>query len=211
MNPLQKDEKRPNGPAKTLVVGLLGGVASGKSAVARLFREAGAVVLDADAWARRELEKPETRAALEARLGPGLVGPGGKVDRKALAELVFRSPRARRILEELIHPPVLARLRARLAELRRRPGTLVVLDVPLLLETGLDALCDHLVFLETSPQERERRARARGWPPGERERREKTQLPLETKRARADYILNNSGSLDETRKQVLDLLESWRA
>ncbi len=191
-----------------MVLGLLGGVASGKSAVAGLFEEAGARVLDADKMAQSVLDQPEVAAQVEEKLGPGLLGPQGKIDRKALAQKVFRSEGARKALEALIHPKVLAWIEEELARLRKGPN-LVVLDVPLLLETGLDGECDALVFVETPEEAREKRAHLRGWPPGERKRREKTQLPLETKRNKADYILNNSGSLDETRKQVLDLLGRW--
>ncbi len=201
---------RGKGPGKALVLGLLGGVASGKSAVARLFQEAGAQVLDADSLAQAVLDLPEIVARVEEELGPGLVGPEGRLDRKALAQKVFRSEKARRFLEGLVHPRVLARIGEELSRLREGPN-LVVLDVPLLLETGLERECDFLVFVETPEQEREKRARLRGWAPGERLRREKTQLPLETKRSKADYILNNSGSLDETRKQVLDLIGGWKA
>ncbi|HHI68300.1 MAG TPA: dephospho-CoA kinase, partial [Planctomycetes bacterium] len=193
---------------KALVLGLLGGVASGKSAVARLFQEAGAHVLDADKMAQSVLDQPEVAAQVEEKLGPGLLDPQGRIDRKALAQKVFRSEKARRSLEALVHPKVLAWIEEGLSRLRKAPN-LVVLDVPLLLETGLDGECDILVFVETPEGAREKRALLRGWPPGERRRREKTQLPLETKRAKADYILNNSGSLDETRKQVLDLIGRW--
>ena len=207
-------EKGPDGapespPGKALVIGLLGGVASGKSAVAGLFRERGALVLNADEMAREVLDLPGMVELVETRLGPGLVGADGKLDRKALADKVFRSKKARSILESLVHPRVLAGIRDRLSRLREGPG-LVVLDVPLLLEAGLEEECDYLVFVESPETERERRALQRGWAPGERLRREKTQMSLETKRGKADYIVNNSGSLDETRKQVLDLLGSWR-
>ncbi len=197
-------------PSRALVIGLLGGVGSGKSTVARLFQEEGARVLDADQAAREVLERPEVARKVEELLGPGLLDPEGKIDRKVLADKVFRSEEARRTLESLVHPQVLAWLEGRLAELRREPG-IVILDVPLLLETGLDRECDHLVFLEVPEEERERRTLQRGWEPGERKRREKTQLPLETKRGRADYILLNSGTLEETRRQILDLLGCWRA
>ncbi len=205
-NPPSHPEETP--PRKALVVGLLGGVASGKSAVARLFEEAGAQVLDADGMARALLEQGEIARAVEKDLGPGLLGPDGKIDRKALADMVFRSEKARRILESLLHPLILDQIRKDLSRLRQGPS-LVVLDVPLLLETGLEEECDFLVFVDTPEKGREERALQRGWSPGERKGREKTQLPLETKRARADYILDNSGSLDETRKQVLDLLGKW--
>ncbi len=190
------------------MIGLLGGVASGKSAVARLFEEAGAHVLNADRMAQAILDQPEMVAQVEERLGPGLAGPEGRINRKLLAQKVFQSEEARRTLEALIHPLVLARIQEELTRLGKGPN-LVVLDVPLLLETGLERECDHLVFVETSEEERETRALHRGWSPGERARREKTQLPLEPKRTKSDYILNNSGSLDETRKQVLDLLGRW--
>jgi dephospho-CoA kinase len=179
------------------VIGVLGGIASGKSRVAALLAGPGGEVLDADRLAREALTSPEGVARLREDFGPEVIGPDGAPDRAALAERVFSDPEARRRLEDWTHPVVRASIRERLAEARARGALRVVLDVPLLLENdarhGLTALCDHLVFVDTPLEERDRRAvRDRHWKPGEVARREAAQLSLEEKRARADAVIDNS-------------------
>lgn len=193
------------GKTRALVLGLLGGVASGKSSIARLLQERGAVLLDADALCREELERPATAARVLAEFGPAAASPSGGLDRGALARRIFGDPEARRRLEALLHPPVLARLRRSLRRLRPRGG-LIVLDVPLLLESGLDQECDVCILVAVPARVRERRARLRGWPPGERARREKCQAGMKAKASRADYVLQNDGSLEESRVRLETLM-----
>lgn len=198
-------------PAPSTVIGLLGGIASGKSAVARLLAGERGVVIDADALAREELGSPEMRARLAASFGPGVLRPDGSPDREALARRVFASAADRARLEGWIHPRVRARIRAALAEARAAGRTPVVLDVPLLLENdaqhGLAGECDFLVFVEADARLRDRRAvERRGWSPGEVLRREGAQLPLAEKRARARHVIENEGDLDELAARVVRLL-----
>ena len=187
------------------IVGFLGGVGSGKSSAARALGKAlseadpGAPLrlLDADAEVGRILGDPETLKALEAAFGPGLRQPDGSLDRRALGARVFGDPAARSRLEALLHPPVRRALHQALQELeeasrRSGRGAWALLDVPLLLEGGLDALCDTLVHVETSAAERARRSRERhGWSTEEWEAREAAQRPVEEKRTAADAILSN--------------------
>jgi dephospho-CoA kinase len=191
---------------RTRVLGVLGGIASGKSEVARLLAGADGVVLDADRIAHAALESPELRAWLADRFGPALVA-GERVDRAALGALVFPDPAARAELEARVHPLVRATLREGVAAARARGVPWVVLDVPLLLENEaahhLPELCDALVFVDADAKVREERARARrGWAAPELARREALQLPLEAKRARADFVLANDGDLSELRAAV---------
>jgi dephospho-CoA kinase len=188
-----------------LVLGVLGGIASGKSAVARRLAGSEGVVLDADELARAALDEPSIRARVEAEFGL-THGPEG-FDRAALAKLVFSSPGARARLEGWIHPRVRARILEALAEAEQRGTPRVVLDVPLLLENdpqhGLVSRCHHLVFVDAPARDRDRRAiESRGWEPGEVARREAAQLPLSTKRARADLSVENSGTLEELNAAV---------
>lgn len=188
--------------SRTVVLGVLGGVASGKSAAARLLAGPAGVVLSADAAAHAALAEPEVVEAIRAAFGPGVIGADGAVDRPALAAVVFRDPEARRRLEGWIHPRVRATLRAALEAARVEGRPRVVLDVPLLLEHdaqhGLARACDHLVFIEVADAERERRAaRSRGWQPGEVLRREAAQLPLDQKRRRADVVVPNDGTPED--------------
>jgi dephospho-CoA kinase len=184
------------------VIGVLGGIASGKSAVARMLAGERGVVIDADALAREALESAEVVARIRAELGPELIGEDGRPDREAVARRVFGSPEARKRLEGWIHPLVRERIRAGLAEARSAGRSPAVLDVPLLLENdaqhGLAGLCDFLVFVDADPALRERRAvERRSWKPGEVARRERTQMPLAEKRAKARYVIENDAGLDE--------------
>lgn len=186
----------------TVVLGVLGGIASGKSYVARRLAGPAGVVVSADELAHQALAAPEVRSEVVRAFGGEVLGPDGAVDRRALAAVVFRDAAARRRLEGWIHPWVRARISRALEEARAEGRPRVVLDVPLLLEHdaqhGLARACDHLVFVEVDAAERERRAQAtRGWEPGELARREAAQLPLDEKRRRADVVVPNDGTLRE--------------
>jgi len=197
-----------SGTGAPLVVGVTGGIASGKSAIARLLEEAGFVRLDADAVARETTDLPEVRAALRQRFGelvPPLPHP---LDRAALAEVAFGDPAARADLDALTHPAIRARLLSGLAR-AREAGRSAVLDVPLLLEGGLVDACDAVIFVDTPDDARRARAAARGWAPAELARREAAQLPLPVKRSRATAILDNSSTLQHAAQQVERLLQAW--
>jgi dephospho-CoA kinase len=188
------------------VIGLLGGVASGKSFVARQLAAWGAGVLDADRAAHDVLREPATEEAARARWGERVFGPDGRIDRSKLAQVVFSPPpggtEERVYLEKLIHPGVGRRLgeeARRLAE----GGTLVaVLDAPLLLEAGWDNLCSGLWFVDAPRSVRVARALARGWTEEDFSAREGAQESLDSKRKRADVVVDNSGTPEETRAQL---------
>lgn len=204
----------PRPPARPSILGVLGGIASGKSAVARLLAGPDGLVLAADEFAHAALDSAEVRARVRARFGPGALRPDGSVDRAALARAVFEPERGAALRAELegwIHPLVRDRILARLEEARVTGVPRVVLDVPLLLENdaqhGLARLCDVLVFVDVPDDERDRRAqRERGWAPGEVFRREATQLPLADKARRAHHVLNNHRGLPELERAVQELL-----
>ncbi len=191
------------------VVGLLGGIASGKTLVARQLAEMGACVLDADKAGHDVLEAPDVKHAAIERWGTGIVQPDGRIDRRRLAEIVF-SPTGegvaeRAFLEHLTHPRIARRL---VDEAKRRACEgfrVAVLDAPLLLEAGWDNLCDILVFVEAPQPLRRARIQARGWSTKELADRESIQAPLDLKRRRADWVIDNSGSPDETRQQLVRL------
>ena len=198
-------------PSKPLCLGVMGGIASGKSTVGQLLAGPEGVILDADRLAREALESDAGRAFLRERFGPDSLGPDGKPDREALARKIFSEPEARADLEGWIHPRVRERIRAGLEGARTRGVRRVVLDVPLLLENneqhGLADLCDFLIFVDSNPDERDARARERrGWSEGEVARREAAQLPLEEKRERAHFVIRNRGSLEDLDAAVRDVL-----
>ena len=194
-----------------MIVGVLGGIGAGKSTVTRMLADLGAVTVDADAMAHEVLDLPEVRERIESLFGREVVGRGEKVDRKALSRRVFSNPEDLERLEGLIHPEVLRRIEKTAAEhLRKKEkGEILVLDVPLLAESPLIRLCDRIVFVESSPEARSRRVQGRGWEPGELERRESAQRSIAEKRRLADHVIDNSGSLDETRRQVEGLHALW--
>lgn len=202
---------------RPLVLGILGGIASGKSALARLLAGPDGVLIDADSIAHQELETPLVRAWIEANIGPGALTPSA-VDRAQVARSVFASPALRAELEALVHPAVRARLREELASARAQSRPRIVLDVPLLLENEaqheLTRECDALVFIDSDATVRAERAlRTRGWSNEEFARRQAAQLPLEIKRSRADVVIPNHGDWAQTAnfaREALNELERRR-
>lgn len=188
-----------------IVFGLVGGIASGKSAVADFFRDHGAVVLDADQVAHQVLRRPEIVDQLVARWGAA-VAPEGEPDRGRIAEIVFgpspTAPTDLQWLESLIHPRVHEELLRQLSENRSRGVRFAVLDVPLLLERGWQQHCDHVLFIDTPDAIRRSRAARRGWDDAELADREARQWPLDRKRAAADAVIDNSGSLAELHERL---------
>ena len=184
-----------------LMVGLTGGIGSGKSTVARLLADRGAVVVDADRIAREALE-PGTPglAAVVEEFGPGVLAADGSLDRAALAAIVFSDDSARRRLDALVHPLV----RRRSAELiaAAPPDAVVVNDVPLLVETGQAASYDLVLVVEADPETRLARLVGRGL--GERDARDRmaAQATDDERRAAADVVLDNSGTPQELAEQV---------
>lgn len=185
------------------VIGLLGGVGSGKSTVAALLARRGFVLLDADAESRATVGRPEVLEALVRRFGRGILDAQGGLDRARLAAAAFDDPRATADLNAIVHPRVRERLAA---ALDAAGGADVVLDVPLLLESPLAERVTRWVFVEAPETARDARVAGRGWPPGERARREARQADLDVKRARARHVLENRGSLEHLEAQVDALL-----
>jgi dephospho-CoA kinase len=188
------------------IIGILGGVASGKSTVARQFARLGAGVLDADQAGHRALRLPQVEAAIRQRWGEAVFGPDGHIDRERLAQIVFAAgPEAqanRKYLEQLTHPEI-SRLLKQQAEALAAAGTVVaVLDAALLREAGWDAQCEKIVFVEAPREVRLARAAARGWREEDFAAREGAQGSLDQKRADADVVIDNSGSPERTQAQV---------
>jgi dephospho-CoA kinase len=186
------------------IIGLLGGVASGKSFVARQFESLGAGVLDADRAAHEVLRMPEIEAAAQERWGPEVLDCRGRIDRSRLARIVFgpRGATEREYLEKLTHPRIQQLVRRQAEALAEAGHPVAVVDAPLLLEAGWDAFCDALIYIDTPRPSRLARALERGWKEEEFTAREDAQESLDVKRARADMIVDNSGSAEQTRAQI---------
>ncbi len=195
------------------VVGLVGGIGSGKSTVAGMFRKEGALVIDADALAHRCLAEDAVVQAIRAEFGDDVVDARGAIDRGRLGARAFSSDSSRARLERIVHPCVLRRIEAEFAAASATDGPprIVVLDAPLLLETGLDARCDVRVFVDAPVDERRRRVAAtRGWAAGELERREIFQKSAPEKRAGAEYTIANVGPLEPLRARVREICGELR-
>lgn len=180
----------------TPVIGLVGGIGSGKSTVAQVFAHMGCLVIDADGDARKALNREDVVKELVSWWGDDILGPDGKPERARIAEIVFKDPSQRARLEALVHPIVKGDRLLTIARARQEGRPAVVIDAPLLFEAGSDKDCDAVVFVDAPPDQRLTRVRARGWSGEELARREAAQLPLAEKRARSAVIIENSGSLE---------------
>lgn len=198
----------------TLIVGLTGGIGSGKSSVAAMLEKLGAVVIDADAIVH-ELQA-RGRPLLDeiaAEFGPQVLTRDGALDREALGAIVFRDAAARQRLNRLVHPKVGAEFARRLQAAREGGVPLVVLDIPLLFESrragssGASAMAFDATILVWAPRETqiERQLAREDYGRDEAERRVAAQMPIDEKRALADHVIDNSGSLAETERQVREL------
>jgi dephospho-CoA kinase len=185
-----------------LRVGLTGGIGSGKSAVSALLADHGAVVIDADTLAR-EVVEPRTSglAAVVDEFGPNVLNASGGLDRQALGAIVFADPQARSRLNAIVHP--LVRARARELELAAPAGSVVVHDIPLLVETDQAGDFDVVVVVDAPDDAQlDRLTRVRGMPESEAVARIDAQATREQRRAAADHVIVNDGSLDDLRRQV---------
>jgi dephospho-CoA kinase len=184
------------------IIGLLGGVASGKSFVAEQLQKFGAAKLDADRVGHEVLLLPEVEAALKSRWGEQVIGREGRISRSAVAAIVFaRTDEGRRelaFLESVTHPLIGVRLREEAQRLSTAGFRYLVLDAPVMLKAGWDSLCDVVLYVDAPQQVRLERALSRGWTPEEFAAREAAQESLETKRRRADAVIENGGKPEET-------------
>lgn len=192
------------------VIGLLGGIGSGKSEVARLMAALGCAVSDSDTHTREILLRPAFRDTLVSWWGPDILTPGGEVDRTAVAHIAFADAAQRARLETLIHPLVHEERDRTFAAARAAfpPPRAFVIDAPLLLEAGLDRLCTVLVFVDAPHDQRLARVAAtRGWSEDHLAAREAAQLPLARKRARCGVVIGNTGSADDLAASVRRVLD----
>ena len=192
---------------KPPIIGLTGGIGSGKSAVASVFLEHGCIVANADENAKAVLLDSEVRDTLVEWWGEKILNIDGHIDRTIIADIVFEDDEALQKLEILIHPRARQMQEAQFAAAPEGTRGLVI-DAPLLIEAGLDSLCEIIVYVEASREIRLNRVqKTRDWTAEELNRREAAQLPLDTKRNKADYVLINESELGAVHRQVKQLLE----
>lgn len=194
------------------VIGLTGGIATGKSTFSALLRARGAPVVDADALARAVVAPGSATLAEIARaFGPELLQADGSLDRKRLGDRVFADPAARRRLEAITHPAIRAAMLAETLRLAGEGHALVFYDAPLLYEVGLDAVLDAVVVVWAPPELQRRRLVDRdGLSPAEADARLAAQLPVDDKAARADVVIENVGAEGELGPKADRLLADLR-
>lgn len=196
----------------TKTIGLVGGVASGKSRVAQLLVELGAGLVDADRLGHAVLEEDaDVQAALRRRWGDDVFAPDGSVNRAAIARRVFGESDAarteRQFLEQLVHPKIGQRLEAERLRLAAAGRPAVVIDAALLFEANWRPSCDLVLFVDVPRELRLERARRRGWSETDFTWREAAQWPIDLKRQLADVSLSNAGTVDQLREAVRQF---WR-
>ncbi|MCA9101203.1 MAG: dephospho-CoA kinase [Planctomycetales bacterium] len=188
------------------IVGIVGGVASGKTAVRKAFEGLGAGVLDGDVSAHQVLGEEDVKQAIRRRWGEGVFNQAGEVDRGQVAKIVFApGPQAAaelRFLEDLTHPRISVRLCNEARRLAAEGTRLIVLDAAVMDKAGWDRLCDTLVYVDADRPTRWSRAKARGWTQRDFDARERAQESLQVRRGRADVVIDNGGSLEHTHAQV---------
>ena len=188
------------------VVGLTGGIGSGKSLAAQFFSQLGALVIDADQLARSAIERgSEGFDEVLLRFGDTVL-TNGDIDRVALGQIVFENPQAKKDLEAIIHPRIRTEFEEAVASLE--PNQIMVYEIPLLVETNAAERFDFIVTVESDPELRKQRLRARGMFHSDIEKRMASQASEDERRAIADCVLTNDGSEDDLLRQVENVWES---
>jgi len=192
------------------IIGILGGIGSGKSTVASEFAKLGCAVVDADKIAHRLLDEAGVREEIVGLFGQQIVDPAGKIDRGKLAKVVFADPEKLLLLNKTIHPLVLKETE----QLIRRHNSqsrvkAIVLDMPLLLEVGWEKRCDRLIFVECDPRIRAERAKKMGiFDENQLKVRENSQISLDKKAGVADNIIENNSGFSALVRQVANIFSS---
>jgi len=192
-----------------LTIGVVGGIASGKTQVAKCFEQLGLTRLDGDVTGHEVLKQSEVKAALRERWGDQIIDSNGEIDRSSVAQIVFANAGGATdeliFLEQITHPRIKDRLSEVIDAARKRKVPGVVLDAALIMKAGWDELCDYIVFVDVPRSIRLQRVLNRGWTEAQFDARERAQIPLSAKRQTADTIIDNSGPLEETFGRVRSL------
>ena len=193
-----------------LNIGLTGGIGSGKSTVDRFFREKGAYIIDFDALAHF-VEEPKRTAwtKIVSTFGSHILNEDNTINREKLGEIVFRDKEKLKMLNSIVHPAIAIEWKNRIASIRQEnEHAIVISDIPLLLEVGMQSQFDVIILVYISPEEQINRVMKRNnFSRAQAQERLKAQMPIDDKIALADFVIHNEGSFDETRKIVEDIWE----
>jgi len=189
---------------KPKIIGITGGISSGKSTIARMLASLGAETIDADEMCHKLLTKKDIKAKIIERFGNSVLDINGKIDRSRLAEIVFQDKNSLDGLCSILHPIVIEQIRSRIGEIEKRGRRrAIVIDAALLEESDLSLLCDFIIFVNTGRDHRVSRGKiSRHWQEGELERRERYQMSLEEKRKKSDYVIDNNFTEENTYRQI---------
>lgn len=190
------------------IIGIAGGIGSGKSLIAQIFADQGCLVLNADDQVRTLYADPAIKQTLRTWWGDRVFNSQGDLDRRAIAHIIFADFEQKKRLESLLHPKVDQLRQAAMQLAANNPQVLAFIwDIPLLFEVDLHLRCDAIVFVDAPDAQRlERVRKTRGWDENELRRREKLQLPLDNKRRMSNYILKNTADVGFAQRQVRDVL-----
>lgn len=194
---------------KPKIIGITGGISSGKSTVGRMLASLGAEYIDADEMCHKLFLKPELKDKITTQFGNSVLDTFGKIDRIRLAEIVFQDKTCLDDLCNILHPIVIAQIKAKIDEIEQRGRKrAIIIDAALLEESELSMICDFVVFVNTSKEHRRERCQvSRRWADGELEKRERFQMVLDDKKKKADYVIDNNFTSDNTFRQVK---EFWK-
>ena len=189
---------------KPKIIGITGGISSGKSTIGRMLASLGAQYLNADEMCHKRMLVKEVKDKIVGEFGAEVLDVSGNVDRTRLAKIVFQDKACLDALCAILHPPVIEQIQAKIAEIERQgKRKAVVIDAALLEESGLAIYCDFVIFINTGKDRRvERSLLSRHWPAEELEKREQFQMGLEEKKRSADYIIDNNFTVENTFRQV---------
>ncbi|MEK3852890.1 dephospho-CoA kinase [Cytobacillus sp. FSL H8-0458] len=197
----------------SLTVGLTGGIASGKSTVSSLLIEKGYTVIDADIEARLAVEKGEEAYQEIVRyFGERILLKDGSIDRAELGSVIFHDETERKVLNSIVHPAVRKRMTAKKEQAISRNEQLIILDIPLLFESKLQYMCDRTLLVYADEDIQLKRLMQRNqMSEKEAMARIQSQMPLRDKKALADDVIDNNGTIEETEKQLWGILKKWNA
>lgn len=190
-----------------MIYGLTGGIATGKSTVSAMFRELGAVIIDADLISRQVVE-PGTYGAQRIReiFGDQFFSSDGRLKRDKLGAFIFHDDKARQTLNELLHPLIRAEMKRQTEQAEKQEAGPIIWDVPLLVESKLTHLVHKVIVVYVPENLQQLRLQQRnGLTAEEAKARIQSQLPIETKKSLADYLIDNSGTIQQTKRQVVAL------
>ena len=197
--------------SKPAIIGITGGISSGKSTVSRMLASLGAEIVDADEMCHRLILVNKVKNKIIERFGDTVQDIYGKIDRSRLAEIVLQDKTCLDDLCNILHPIVIEQIRSKIAEIEKRGRRrAIVIDAALLEESGLSLMCDFMIFVNTVSDHRVIRSKiSRHWHDGELEKRERFQMSLEDKRKKADYVIDNNFTEENTFRQIKEFWQLY--